>query len=111
MAVKTIASLVDGRVVPWFSEGDPLPARFVVVPEKLLAKFRSGEIKDGIALAKAALADNGELGTAPQNVAPPPPPPKIADADPGAVDPETIDKGEPTSPEVTHLNTRKSNKV
>ena len=58
---KTIASLTDGRVVPWFSE-DPVPAGFVVVPPELLAKFTDGKIADGIALAKAALAGDTGAG-------------------------------------------------
>lgn len=56
---KMIASLTDGRVVPWFSE-DPVPAGYVVVPPALLVKFTDGKIADGVALAKAALA--GDAG-------------------------------------------------
>ena len=56
---KIIANLDDGRVVPWFSE-DPVPASFVVVPDRLLAKYAAGKIADGVALAKAALA--GDVG-------------------------------------------------
>ena len=53
---KFIASIADGREVPWFSE-DPVPQGYVVVPPELHAKFVTGEIADGIALAKDALGD------------------------------------------------------
>ena len=53
---KVIASIADGRVVPWFSEEDPVPDGFVVVPPDLHVKFTAGEIADGVSLAKAALA-------------------------------------------------------
>ena len=102
---KTIASLVDGRVTVWFCEEEPIPAKYVVIPDALLAKYKSGEITDGKALAKAALAADSELGVAPQNVATPPPESKtkVGDDDPGSVDPKTIEKGEPSQPEVTHF--------
>lgn len=104
---KTIASLVDGRVVPWFAEGDPLPEKFVMIPDALYAKYCAGEITDGKALARAAIAENAEVGTAYQNVATPPPKKAAGDSDPGAVDPASIERGEPTSPEVTHFSTKK----
>lgn len=50
-----IVSSKDGRVGPWFSEGNP-PEGFVEVPKDLLEKYRSGEIKDGIELAQKSLA-------------------------------------------------------
>ena len=103
---KTIASLVDGRICPWYSDEDPVPEKFVVIPDALFAKYKSGEIADGKALARAALTANAEVGTAHQNVVVPPPPKKIGDADPGAVDPATIERGEPTEPEVTHFPTQ-----
>ena len=105
--MKTIASLVDGRVVPWFADGDPIPEKFVAVPDALLAKYKAGEITDGRALARASLAANAEVGPAHQNVATPPPKKAGGDADPGAVDPAAIERGEPTSPEVTHASTRR----
>lgn len=105
--MKTIASLVDGRVVPWFADGDPIPEKFVAVPDALYAKYKAGEITDGRALARASLAANAEVGTAHQNVATPPPKKAGGDADPGAVDPAAIERGEPTSPEVTHASTRR----
>lgn len=105
---KTIASLIDGRVVPWFSEEDPVPEKFVVIPDALLAKYKSGEIADGKALAKAALAANAEVGVAHQNVAVPPPKKARGNESPGDVDPASIEKGEPTSPEVTHATTRRN---
>lgn len=105
--VRRIASLVDGRICPWYSSEDPIPEKFVVIPDDLWAKHESGEIADGKTLAKMALMkDNSEVGTASQNVAKPPPPKKGGDADPGAVDPATIERGEPTSPEVTHFPTQ-----
>ena len=103
---KTIAGIADGRVVPWFMDDEPIPAGFVSVPETLLAKYESGEIADGKALAKAALSANAEIGTARQNVATPPPKKAVGDVDPGAVDPATIERGAPSSPDVTHLSTR-----
>ena len=95
---KTLASLTDGRVVPWFSEEDPAPAGFVFVPDALLAKYRSGEIADGVTLARLSLADNAEVGTAPANTVPPPPPPPPKKA---AKEPE---EGEPSFPSVTHFS-------
>lgn len=103
---KTIASLVDGRVVPWFLESDPIPEKYVVVPDALLAKYISGQIADGKSLARAALAADAEVGTAHQNVAAPPPKKAGGDADPGAVDPATVEPGAPSSPEVTHFSTK-----
>ena len=103
---KIIASLVDGRVIPWFAEADPVPQQFVVVPDALLAKYESGEITDGRALAKLALAGDGaEVGTARPNVhvAPPRAKAKGGDPDPGAVDPAEIPQGEPGSASVTHF--------
>ena len=41
--VKTIASISDGRVVPWYSD-EPVPAGFVEVPAALLSKFAAGKI-------------------------------------------------------------------
>ena len=70
---KFIASIADGREVPWFSE-DPVPQGYVVVPPELHAKFVTGEIADGIALAKAALVADAEVGTAPANASVEPPP-------------------------------------
>lgn len=104
---KHIASIADGRVVTWYLDEDPIPVGFVVVPEALFAKHANGEIPDGKALARAALAANAEVGTAHQNVATPPPKKVAGDADPGAVDPTAIERGEPTSPEVTHASTRR----
>lgn len=104
--VKHIASITDGRVVPWFSDEDPVPTGFVVVPDELFAKYQSGKIADGKALARAAIAANAEVGTAKLNVATPPPPKKTGDADPSAVNPATIGRGEPSSPEVTHFPTQ-----
>lgn len=107
---KTIASLIDGRVCPWYLEGDPIPEKFVLIPDDLLAKYASGEVADGKTLARMALMrDGSEVGTAHQNVATPPPPDKAkvgGDPDPGAVDPATVERGEPTSPEVTHFPTQ-----
>lgn len=103
---KTIASLVDGRVVPWYSDEDPVPEKFVVIPDALYAKYKSGEIADGKALARAAIAENAEVGTAHQNVATPPPKKAGGAVDPGAADPASVERGEPTSPEVTHLSTK-----
>ena len=95
-----IASLTDGRVVPWFPKEDPVPQGYVVVPPSFLAKFAAGEIADGVALAKAALAADAEVGIAPLNAAPipPPPPPKKGDTEP--------QKGEPSFPSVTHFPTQ-----
>jgi hypothetical protein len=102
-----IASLVDGRVCPWYSEEDPIPAKFVVIPTKLREKYIKGEITDGKALAKMALAEDGSIvGTAVQNVAPPPPEtplPAGVGEDPSTVDPKKVEKGVPTSKEVTHF--------
>lgn len=50
-----VASSKDGRVVPWFAEGNP-PEGFVEVPKDLLKKYRSGEIKDGFELAQKSFA-------------------------------------------------------
>ena len=50
-----IASMKDGRVVPWFLEGNP-PEGFVEAPNDLFEKYRSGEIKDGFELAQKSLA-------------------------------------------------------
>lgn len=50
-----VASSKDGRVVPWFAEGNP-PDGFVEVPKDLLEKYRSGEIKDGFELAQKSFA-------------------------------------------------------
>lgn len=100
---KIIVSITDGRVVPWFSSEDPVPAKFVVVPPALLVKFKSGEIADGKALAKECLAADAEVGVVPQNIAVLPPPEKGGDANPGAVDPADIEKGEPSSSEVNHF--------
>lgn len=50
-----VASSKDGRVVPWFAEGNP-PEGFVEVPKDLLEKYRSGEIKDGFELAQKSFA-------------------------------------------------------
>lgn len=104
---KLIASLVDGRVCPWYSEEDPIPAKFVVIPDKLREKYIKGEITDGKALAKMALAEDGSVvGTAVQNVATPPPEkplPEGVGEDPSTVDPEKVKEGEPTSKEVTHF--------
>lgn len=103
--VKRIASLVDGRICPWYCVEDPVPEKFVVIPDALWARYQSGEITDGKALAKTALMQDGsEVGTTPQNIAPPPK--KRADEPaPGDVDPESIPQGEPTQPNVTHFPT------
>lgn len=110
---KTIASLIDGRVGPWYSDEDSIPEGFVVVPEALLEKYRTGEIADGKVLARTALAQDAEVGTAHQNVAMPLPPDKAkgGDADPGAVDPATIPQGEPTQHDVTHFSTGRTRKA
>ena len=79
---KTIASIADGRVVPWFSE-DPVPAGFVVVPPALLEKFTAGQIADGIALAKAALSGEAGVGKAADAAAPAPAPAKANGAKSG----------------------------
>jgi hypothetical protein len=50
-----VVSSKDGRVVPWFTEGNP-PEGFVEVPKDLLVKYRSGQIKDGFELAQKSLA-------------------------------------------------------
>jgi hypothetical protein len=102
---RHIASIADGRVVTWYSDDDPIPAGFVFVPDALYDKHASGEIADGKSLARAALAANAEVGMAHQNVAVPPPP-KKAKEDPANVDPEKIEHGEPTSPEVTQFPTQ-----
>ena len=105
MTAKHIASLVDGRICPWYSAEDPIPEKFVVIPDKLWEKYLSGKIADGKTLAKTALMQDGsEVGTAHQNVAPKPPAKaRAGDVDPGAVVPESIPQGEPTSPDVTHF--------
>lgn len=89
---KMIASLTDGRVVPWFPKEDPVPQGFVVVPPSLLAKFSAGEIADGVTLAKAALAADAEVGTAPANtwVEAPPAPKRKAKS--------SVSDGEPVQP-------------
>ena len=103
--VRRIASLVDGRICPWYSSEDPIPEKFVVIPDDLWAKHQSGEIADGKTLAKMALMkDNSEVGTASQNVAKPPPPKEPANEPaPDEVDPKSIPQGEPTQPNVTHF--------
>ena len=53
--VKRIASLVDGRICPWYCVEDPIPEKFVVIPDALWARHQSGEITDGKVLAKMAL--------------------------------------------------------
>ena len=93
---KVLASIADGRVVPWFSEEDPPPAGFVVVPPELHGKFAAGEIADGMALARAALAANAEVGVAKPNTSVEPPPPKPSSR-------AKAEKGEPSFPSVTHL--------
>lgn len=100
--VKRIASLIDGRICPWYSAEDPIPEKFVVIPPDLFEKYVAGEITDGKKLAKAALAcDGSEVGTAHQNVAAlQPAKPTVP---PDEVDPESIPQGEPTSPEVTYF--------
>lgn len=103
---KMIASLVDGRICPWYSAEDPIPAKFVVIPPDLLEKYKKGEISDGKTLAKMALAEDGSiLGTAAQNVATPPPKAKgkVTAVDPATVDLAALPKGEPASQEVTHF--------
>lgn len=105
---KMIASLVDGRICPWYSAEDPIPAKFVVIPPDLLEKYKKGEISDGKTLAKMALAEDGSVvGTAAQNVATPPPEAvaKATAVNPATVDPASLPKGEPTSKEVTHFPT------
>lgn len=103
MAAKILASLIDGRVVPWFSEEDPIPAKFVVIPDGLYERFKAGEITDGKELARQALADDAEIGTAKMNVAVPKKVAPAGDADPGGVDVESVPQGEPTSSEVIHF--------
>lgn len=101
--VKRIASLVDGRICPWYCVEDPIPEKFVVIPDALWARHLSGKITDGKVLAKMALMQDGsEVGTVPQNVAPPPKEPANEPA-PDEVDPESIPQGEPTQPNVTHF--------
>lgn len=56
-----VASQKDGRVVPWFSEGN-IPKNFVEIPISLYDKYRAGEIKDGFELAKKALAVKAGYG-------------------------------------------------
>lgn len=68
---KTIASLSDGRVCPWYSD-DPVPAGWVEVPDPLLAKFANGNIADGVALAKTALAGEAKAPAASKAATPPP---------------------------------------
>lgn len=53
---KTIARLSDGFVTEWYLSDEPVPNGCVEIPTDLLDKYRSGEIADGVALAKAALA-------------------------------------------------------
>lgn len=91
---RMIASAADGRVVPWFSEEDPVPPGFVVVPPALHAKYAAGEIADGKSLAKAALAAGSELGVPAANtsVEPPPPAPKRSKAAAG----EKVEPGFPS---------------
>lgn len=103
--VKHIASLVDGRICPWYSAEDPIPEKFVVIPDALWEKYLSGKITDGKVLAKTALMQDGsEVGTAHQNVATPPKKPANEPA-PDEVDPGSIPQGEPTQPNVTHFPT------
>lgn len=83
---KTIASISDGRVVPWYSD-EPVPAGYVEVPDKLLAKFASGKIADGVALAKLSLAGEANAPAAPE-AAPAPTPAEPAEPTPA----------EPTAP-------------
>ena len=68
---KTIASISDGRVVPWYSE-EPVPTGFVEVPDALLAKFA-----DGVALAKLSLAGEAKAPAAPKAAPPPPAEPSM----------------------------------
>lgn len=70
---KIIASLSDGRVVPWYSKEDPIPNGFVEVPPELHAKFLAGKIADGVSLAKAALAGEVKADTKAKAAAIPPP--------------------------------------
>ncbi len=68
-----IASVEDGRVVPWFLSAGEIPVKFVQIPEELLARYSAGEFQDGKELARAALALNAAVGTAPNNTFVPPP--------------------------------------
>ena len=87
----TIASLVDGRVVPWFLERNAIPAKYVVVPESLLKKWRSGKIADGKELARVALAQDSTVGIAPNNAATLPPEPAVVVAEPEPESPAPVD--------------------
>ena len=73
---KTIASISDGRVVPWYSD-DPVPAGFVEVPDSLLSKFAAGKIADGVALAKLSLAGEASAPEPPKAKAPTPAEPSM----------------------------------
>lgn len=73
---KTIASISDGRVVPWYSE-EPVPTGFVEVPDALLAKFADGKIADGVALAKLSLAGEAKAPAAPKAAPPSPAEPSM----------------------------------
>lgn len=53
---KTIARLSDGFVTEWYLADEPVPHGCVEIPAELMAKYRTGEIADGVSLAKAALA-------------------------------------------------------
>lgn len=68
----TIASIDDGRVVPWYLTAAEIPIKYVEIPDALLEKYRSGEIADGRELARQALALNAPVGTAPSNTFVPP---------------------------------------
>lgn len=59
---RDIVRINDGFVTAWFSNDEPVPAGCVEVPEGLMAKWRGGEITDGVQLARAALS--GEAGGA-----------------------------------------------
>lgn len=62
MDCRYIASLVDGRVVPYFPDG-AIPGNFVQISDALLKKWNNGEFANGIDLAKAALLGNAAVGT------------------------------------------------
>lgn len=67
---KTIARLSDGFVTEWYLRDEPVPHGCVEIPDDLLAKFRSGEIADGVSLAKSALAGASAPAAKTANAAP-----------------------------------------
>lgn len=59
--MKIIANIMDGRVLPLYSADAPIPDKFVEVPMEMYRKWVSVGAKDGVALAKAALAGEADV--------------------------------------------------